>query len=78
MPVSGSVLSSAAVHSDSTPPFSPIPRAPMSPASSTASTALLLSTLMVPSGATPGTDASVLIEIDEDGGAGGDEAASEA
>ncbi|GMF54645.1 unnamed protein product [Phytophthora fragariaefolia] len=64
------VLSFASIPSGSNPPFSPIPRAPASPASSTASTAPLPSTPVAPSGITPGTDASVPVEIDDDGGSG--------
>ncbi|GMF23121.1 unnamed protein product [Phytophthora fragariaefolia] len=47
-------------------------------ASSTASTASLPSTPVVSRGITPGTEASVPVEIDDDGGSGADGAASEA
>ncbi|GMF18035.1 unnamed protein product [Phytophthora fragariaefolia] len=56
---------------------SPIPRAPTSPAPSTAPTTSLPSTPVTPSGVTPGTEASVLVEIDDDGGAVADGAATE-
>ncbi|GMF30574.1 unnamed protein product [Phytophthora fragariaefolia] len=72
------VLSLASIPSGSDPPFSPIPRTPASPASSTASTASLPSTPVVSRGITPGTEASVPVEIDDDGGSGADGAASEA
>ncbi|GMF30604.1 unnamed protein product [Phytophthora fragariaefolia] len=72
------VLSFASIPSGSDPPFSPIPRTPASPASSTASTASLPSTPVVSRGITPGTEASVPAEIDDDGGSGVDGAASEA
>ncbi|GMF47874.1 unnamed protein product [Phytophthora fragariaefolia] len=72
------VLSFASIPSGSDPPFSPIPRTPASPASSTASTASLPSTPVVSRGITPGTEASVPVEIDDDGGFGADGAASEA
>ncbi|GMF36162.1 unnamed protein product [Phytophthora fragariaefolia] len=61
------VLSYASIPSGSDPPFSPIPRTPASPASSTASTASLPSTPVVSRGITPGTEASVPVEIDDDG-----------
>ncbi|GMF52140.1 unnamed protein product [Phytophthora fragariaefolia] len=72
------VLSFASIPSGSDPPFSPIPRTPASPASSTASTASLPSTPVVSRGITPGTEASIPVEIDDDGGLGADEAASDA
>ncbi|GMF56426.1 unnamed protein product [Phytophthora fragariaefolia] len=72
------VLSFAAFPGGSDPPFSPIPRTPASPASSTASTASLPSTPVVSRGITRGTEASVPVEIDDDGGSGADGAASEA
>ncbi|GMF47188.1 unnamed protein product [Phytophthora fragariaefolia] len=72
------VLSFASIPSGSDPPFSPIPRTPASPASSTASTASLPSAPAVSRGITPGTEASVPVEIDDDGGFGADGAASEA
>ncbi|GMG15244.1 unnamed protein product [Phytophthora fragariaefolia] len=62
----------------SDPPFSPIPRTPASPASSTASTASLPSTPVVSRGITPGTEASVPVEIDDDGDFGAAGAASDA
>ncbi|GMF49067.1 unnamed protein product [Phytophthora fragariaefolia] len=68
------VLTFASIPSGSDPPFSPIPRTPASPASSTASTASLPSTPVV----SRGTEASVPVEIDDDGGFGADGAASEA
>ncbi|GMF57408.1 unnamed protein product [Phytophthora fragariaefolia] len=64
--------------SGSDSPFSPIPRTPASPASSTASTASLPSTPVVSRGIAPGTEASVPVEIDDDGGLGADGAASDA
>ncbi|GMF47833.1 unnamed protein product [Phytophthora fragariaefolia] len=75
---SGNVLSFASIPSGSDPPFSPIPRPPASPASSTASTASLPSTPVVSRGITPGTEASVPVEVDDAGGSGADGAASEA
>ncbi|GMF32119.1 unnamed protein product [Phytophthora fragariaefolia] len=72
------VLLFSSISRGSDPPFSPIPRAPTSPASSTASTASLPSTPVVSRGITPGTEASVPVEIDDDGGSGADGAASEA
>ncbi|GMF23707.1 unnamed protein product [Phytophthora fragariaefolia] len=72
------VLSFASIPSGSDPPFSPIPRTPASPASSTASTASLPSTPVVSRGITPGTEASIPVEIDDDGGLGADGAASDA
>ncbi|GMF14405.1 unnamed protein product [Phytophthora fragariaefolia] len=72
------VLSFASIPSGSDPPFSPIPRAPASPASSTASTASLPIPQLVSRGITPGTEALVPVEIDDNGGLGADEAASEA
>ncbi|GMF34021.1 unnamed protein product [Phytophthora fragariaefolia] len=72
------VLSFASIPSGSDPPLSPTPRTPASPASSTASTASLPSTPVVSRGITPGTEASVPVEIDDDGGFGADGAASEA
>ncbi|GMF52966.1 unnamed protein product [Phytophthora fragariaefolia] len=72
------VMSFASIPSGSDPPFSPIPRTPASPASSTASTASLPSTPVVSRGITPGTEASVPVEIDDDRGFGADGAASEA
>ncbi|GMF16512.1 unnamed protein product [Phytophthora fragariaefolia] len=75
------VLSFASIPSGSYPPFSPAPRTPASPASSassTASTASLPSTPVVSRGITPGTEASVPVEINDDGGFGTDGAASEA
>ncbi|GMF51143.1 unnamed protein product [Phytophthora fragariaefolia] len=76
--VDSDVLSFVSVPSGSNPPFSPIPRTPTSPASSTASTTSFPSTPAAHSRVNPGTEASVSVEIDEDGGAGADEAASEA
>ncbi|GMF49026.1 unnamed protein product [Phytophthora fragariaefolia] len=76
--IDSNVLSFASIPSGSDPPFSPIPRTPASPVSSTASTASLPSTPGGPSGITPGTEASVPVEIDDDGGSGADGAASEA
>ncbi|GMF52182.1 unnamed protein product [Phytophthora fragariaefolia] len=72
------VLSFASIPSGPDPPFSPIPRTPASPASSTASTASLPSMPVVSRGITPGAEASVPVEIDDDGGFGADGAASEA
>ncbi|GMF26820.1 unnamed protein product [Phytophthora fragariaefolia] len=72
------VLSFASIPSGSDPPFSPIPRTPASPASSTASTASFPSTPVVSRGITPGTEASIPVEIDDDGGLGADGAASDA
>ncbi|GMF34955.1 unnamed protein product [Phytophthora fragariaefolia] len=72
------VLSFASIPSGSDPPFSPIPRTPAYPASSTASTASLPSMPVVSRGITPGTEASVPVEIDDDGGFGADGAASDA
>ncbi|GMF24397.1 unnamed protein product [Phytophthora fragariaefolia] len=72
------VLSIASISSGSDPPFSPIPRTPASPASSTASTASLPSTPVVSRGIAPGTEASVPVEIDDDGGLGADGATSDA
>ncbi|GMF47881.1 unnamed protein product [Phytophthora fragariaefolia] len=72
------VLSFASIPSGSDPPFSPIPRTPASPASSTASTASLPSTPVVSRSIAPGTEASVPVEIDDDGGLGADGAASDA
>ncbi|GMG18196.1 unnamed protein product [Phytophthora fragariaefolia] len=72
------VLSFASIPSGSDPPLSPIPRTPASPASSTASTASLPSTPVVSRGITPGTEASIPVEIDDDGGLGADGAASDA
>ncbi|GMF22378.1 unnamed protein product [Phytophthora fragariaefolia] len=72
------VLSFASVPSGSNPPFSPIPRTPTPPASSTVSTASVPSTPVGPSGVTPGTEASVPVEIDDDGGSGADGATSAA
>ncbi|GMF23439.1 unnamed protein product [Phytophthora fragariaefolia] len=72
------VLSLASVPSGSNPPFSPIPRAPVSTASSTASTVSLPSIPGAPSGITPGTEASVPVAIDDDGGSEAVGAASEA
>ncbi|GMF53692.1 unnamed protein product [Phytophthora fragariaefolia] len=68
----------AAIPSGSDPPFSPIPRTPASPASSTASSDSLPSTPVVSRGITPGTEASVPVEIDDDGSSGADGTASEA
>ncbi|GMF34802.1 unnamed protein product [Phytophthora fragariaefolia] len=75
-PVSGIAVSADSdVHSFESvpsgyyPPFSPISRPPMSPASSTASAMSLPSTPVAPSGVTPGTEASVPVEIDDNGGA---------
>ncbi|GMF40727.1 unnamed protein product [Phytophthora fragariaefolia] len=76
--VDSDVLSFAFIPSGSDPPFSPIPRTPAPPASSTASTASLPSTPVVSSGIAPGTEASVPVEIDDDGGLGADGAASDA
>ncbi|GMF49708.1 unnamed protein product [Phytophthora fragariaefolia] len=72
------VLAFASIPSGSNPPFSPIPRTPTSPASSTASIASLPSTPVVSRGITPGIEASVPVEIDDDGGSEADGAASEA
>ncbi|GMF37404.1 unnamed protein product [Phytophthora fragariaefolia] len=72
------VLSFVSVPSGSEPPSSPIPRAPVSPASSTASTVTIPSTPGAPSGMTPGTEASVPVEIDDDGDSEADGAASDA
>ncbi|GMF20882.1 unnamed protein product [Phytophthora fragariaefolia] len=72
------VLSFASILSGSEPPFSPIPRTPASLVLSTAFTASLPSTPGGPSGITPGTEASVPVEIGDDGGSGADGAASEA
>ncbi|GMF16060.1 unnamed protein product [Phytophthora fragariaefolia] len=72
------VLSFASIPSGSDPPFSPISRTPAPPASSTASTASLPSTPVMSRGITPGTKASVPVEIDGDGVFGADGAASEA
>ncbi|GMF34039.1 unnamed protein product [Phytophthora fragariaefolia] len=72
------VLSFASIPSGSDPPFSPIPRTPASPASSTTSTASLPSTPVLSRGITPGTEASVPVEIDDDGGFGADGVASDA
>ncbi|GMF48467.1 unnamed protein product [Phytophthora fragariaefolia] len=76
--VDSDVLSFASIPSGSDPPFSPIPWTPASPASSTASAASLSSTPVVSRGIAPGTEASVPVEIDDDGGSGADGAASEA
>ncbi|GMF42340.1 unnamed protein product [Phytophthora fragariaefolia] len=76
--VDSDVLSFASIPSGSDPPFSPIPRTPASPVSSTASTVSLSSTPGSPSGVTPGTEASVPVEIDDDGGSGSDGATSAA
>ncbi|GMF28143.1 unnamed protein product [Phytophthora fragariaefolia] len=65
------VLSFASIPSGSDPPFSPIPRTP-------ASTASLPGTPVVSRRITPGTEASVPVEIDDDGGSGADGATSEA
>ncbi|GMF47210.1 unnamed protein product [Phytophthora fragariaefolia] len=72
------VLSFASIPSGSDPPFTPIPRTPASPASSTASTASLPSTPVVSRGIGPGTEASIPVEIDDDGRLGADGAASDA
>ncbi|GMF30566.1 unnamed protein product [Phytophthora fragariaefolia] len=72
------VLSFASIPSGSDPLFFPIPLTPASPASSTASTASLPSTPVVSRGITPGTEASVPVEIGDDGVSGEDGAASEA
>ncbi|GMF32103.1 unnamed protein product [Phytophthora fragariaefolia] len=72
------VLSFASIPSGSDPPFSPIPRTPAFPVSSTASTASLPSTPGGPSGITPDTEASVPVEIGDDGGSGADGTSSEA
>ncbi|GMF38676.1 unnamed protein product [Phytophthora fragariaefolia] len=72
------VLSFASIPSGSDPPFSPIPRIPASPASSPTSTGSLPSTPVVSRRITPGTEASIPIEIDDDGGLGADGAASDA
>ncbi|GMF39298.1 unnamed protein product [Phytophthora fragariaefolia] len=72
------VLSFESIPSGSNPPLSPIPQAPASLASSTASTASLPSTPVAPIGIAPGTEASVAVEIDDDGGSGADGAAFEA
>ncbi|GMF62082.1 unnamed protein product [Phytophthora fragariaefolia] len=74
--VGGDVLLFASVLCGSTPPVSPIPRPPVSPASSTNSTTSHPSTPMAPSVATPGTEPSVPVEIDHDGGTGHGEATS--
>ncbi|GMF50603.1 unnamed protein product [Phytophthora fragariaefolia] len=76
--IDSDVSSFASIPSGSDPPFSPIPRTPASPVSSTASTASLPITPGCPSGIAPGTEASVPVEIDDDGGSGADGAASEA
>ncbi|GMF33989.1 unnamed protein product [Phytophthora fragariaefolia] len=70
------VLSFVSVPSGPNPPFSPIPRTPTSPASSTTSTTSLPNPPVASSGVTPGTEVSVPAEVDGDGGAGDDEAAS--
>ncbi|GMF40707.1 unnamed protein product [Phytophthora fragariaefolia] len=72
------VLSFASIPSGSDPPFSPIPRTPSPPAASTASTASPLSTPVVSRGITPATEASVPVEIDDDGGLGSDGVGPEA
>ncbi|GMF33036.1 unnamed protein product [Phytophthora fragariaefolia] len=72
------VLSFAPIPSGSIPPFVPIPQAPSSTASSTASTASLPSTPTAPSGIAPVTEASVPVEIDDDGGSEADGAPSDA
>ncbi|GMF32069.1 unnamed protein product [Phytophthora fragariaefolia] len=72
------VLLFASIPSGSDPPFLPIPRTPASPASSTASTASLPSTPVVSRGITLGTEASLPVEIDDDGGFGADGAVSDA
>ncbi|GMF57228.1 unnamed protein product [Phytophthora fragariaefolia] len=72
------VLSFASIPSGSDPPFSPIPRALASPAPSTASTASLPSPPVVSRGITPGAEASIPVEIDDDGGLGAGGAASDA
>ncbi|GMF15163.1 unnamed protein product [Phytophthora fragariaefolia] len=84
-PVSGiavsedsTVLSFSSVPSGPNPPFLPLPRGPAPPSSSTASTASLPSTPVAPSRISPGTKASVPVEIDDDGGSGAGGAASEA
>ncbi|GMG16540.1 unnamed protein product [Phytophthora fragariaefolia] len=76
--VDSDVLSFASITSGRDATFSPIPRTPASPASSTASTAYLPSTPVVSSGIAPGTEASVPVEIDDNGGLGADGAASDA
>ncbi|GMF36829.1 unnamed protein product [Phytophthora fragariaefolia] len=72
------VLLFASIPSGSNPSFLPIPRTPASPASLTVSTASLPSTPVVSMRITTGTEASVPVEIEDDGGSEAGGAASEA